>query len=55
MRGYARGWAHFYCIAQNDPGLYTRCYDLAVERGYSNIAPGRGRFILECMTGRRRS
>ncbi|WP_154071481.1 hypothetical protein [Bradyrhizobium lablabi] len=49
LRGRGNGWAWFYCLAQNDPDKYTRCRELSIERGYSNIAPGWASFVMTCM------
>ena len=39
------------CVRRNHPEKYDQCSDLAIERGYSNVAPGWGRFVATCMRG----
>jgi hypothetical protein len=50
--GMVRGQARFNCMRQTHPGIYEQCNAFAIERGYDNIAPGKGRFVMECIRKR---
>jgi len=43
------GWGLYFCLAHNQPDKYLRCNELAIARGYSNMAPGRPGFVMGCM------
>ena len=48
-RGFT-GWGLYNCLAQNQPDQYVRCSELAIVRGYSNMAPGRASYVMTCMS-----
>jgi hypothetical protein len=50
--GMVRGPARLDCMRQTHPGIYEQCNAFAIERGYDNVAPGKGRFLMECMRQR---
>jgi hypothetical protein len=50
--GAVRGQARLNCMRQTHPGIYEQCNAFSIERGYDNVAPGKGRFLMECIRQR---